>query len=882
MKVAIEITEAIRAHRGWGRFVGELAQALVKIDRQNKYAFFYHSTEAHRESERTWCDRLASSNVTLIPVNVGRAEYDALEENRQSSFVEKLVPDADVYHAVTEFPFYVSRIPKITTLHEISPLLFPWKFSETWLDYFFSYMREARSTSEMIVTVSENTRIELIEWMQVKRNKVKVIPNGVSPLFFSQPTLIPERRPDLELLYVGPVEDPLKNFESLWSMFLKSPLGTKLHLVSSDTSYERLARERNIPPERVGSVRVSSGVADQELFRIYQQASVLVFPSLHEGFGLPALEAMAVGLPVVCNGHSGLGEATFGLNFSFSPHSHRDLWRAVCTAAAAPSSHRELGRQRAAERTWERAAEQYIKVYERAARARGSGRLRVWGHAPQLPAIRAGGSFEEIGRRVGTDYGDSVLSSIDYCSTLFFSDFRRLRSLPVRVKKWLRRTVGAAYWFTFDPETRAFIWGLRKADAKRFSFLDLAFINAYPDCRVVFRSLFMQVFRPIGTSAVSCGALCSLTTSAGETLAVHGRHLDHDLCPEIGSAVRFHTVVPQDGFPFAYVGLAGTLSVLTGINSEGLSVSEIGSPTLKARFCRPWGQHLRRLLQKCRSADAADAHLLDPRLFSYSHRITLVSSAPSAKVRVLEVSPQDAIVLSNKDPNLVFTCERPESPVVMRSILAGKSLRDIDRAQNYWDTRFGSFERLFRICREHSKGLDIKDVKTWLKLVSPYKCIGQLVTDSGTLSGYAAVARADDSGRVFPVRDVELKPISLSDSLVRVVCDERTKRLLLFFPRKSVSSRKFLVLFSEANEKVQIEIHLPRGRQVVSCDLPRFVLEKRSCISLLDFETKEELLNFSLCGLTSASPLKKLFQVSFKLFRGKLQGLPHACQRNVV
>lgn len=137
MKVAIEITEAIRAHRGWGRFVGELAQALVKIDRQNKYAFFYHSTEAHRESERTWCDRLASSNVTLIPVNVGRAEYDALEENRQSSFVEKLVPDADVYHAVTEFPFYVSRIPKITTLHEISPLLFPWKFSETWLDYFF-------------------------------------------------------------------------------------------------------------------------------------------------------------------------------------------------------------------------------------------------------------------------------------------------------------------------------------------------------------------------------------------------------------------------------------------------------------------------------------------------------------------------------------------------------------------------------------------------------------------------------------------------------------------------------------------------------------------------------------------------------------------------
>lgn len=391
------------------------------------------------------------------------------------------------------------------------------------------------------------------------------------------------------------------------------------------------------------------------------------------------------------------------------------------------------------------------------------------------------GSFEEIGRRVGTDYGDSVLSSIDYCSTLFFSDFRRLRSLPVRVKKWLRRTVGAAYWFTFDPETRAFIWGLRKADAKRFSFLDLAFINAYPDCRVVFRSLFMQVFRPIGTSAVSCGALCSLTTSAGETLAVHGRHLDHDLCPEIGSAVRFHTVVPQDGFPFAYVGLAGTLSVLTGINSEGLSVSEIGSPTLKARFCRPWGQHLRRLLQKCRSADAADAHLLDPRLFSYSHRITLVSSAPSAKVRVLEVSPQDAIVLSNKDPNLVFTCERPESPVVMRSILAGKSLRDIDRAQNYWDTRFGSFERLFRICREHSKGLDIKDVKTWLKLVSPYKCIGQLVTDSGTLSGYAAVARADDSGRVFPVRDVELKPISLSDSLVRVVCDERTKRLLLFF-----------------------------------------------------------------------------------------------------
>ncbi|MCB0405463.1 MAG: glycosyltransferase family 4 protein [Bdellovibrionales bacterium] len=368
MKILIEITEAVRSNRGWGRYAGELVEALVKLDRENQYTFFYHSVESLTSSEREWRDRLSAPNVTFFPIEICRERYDALEEDRRASFLDDQFPDADLYHAVTEFPFHVTRIPKITTIHEISPLLFHDHFSDRWLSYFLRYIREALATSAKVITVSENTRNELIEWVGASPDLMKPISNGVSELFFSKPVPVAKQGSALDLLYVGPVSDPLKNFEVLWKAFCSSPSGTTLHVIASDTNYDRFIKERQVSIDRAKSLRISSHVTDEQLLDFYRQASVLVFPALHEGFGLPVLEAMAVGLPVVCNGQSGLREVADGVNFPFGSNSPEQLWQAVCSAADAPLSQREWGRKKASGRTWERAAEQYLEVYEHVVR----------------------------------------------------------------------------------------------------------------------------------------------------------------------------------------------------------------------------------------------------------------------------------------------------------------------------------------------------------------------------------------------------------------------------------------------------------------------------------------------------------------------------------
>jgi glycosyltransferase involved in cell wall biosynthesis len=207
-----------------------------------------------------------------------------------------------------------------------------------------------------VIVPSEYTRGELLSALPgLDPARVAVTPWGVDARFSPGPG--PEGlRP--YLLAVGTLQ-PRKNLEAAVAAFDHLGCDHRLVVVGArgwgdEGLMNELTRDR---------VELRGHVRDDELVTLYRGASCLVFPSLAEGFGFPLVEAMACGTPVVCASAGGLPEVAGGAARIVAPHDHEALATAVSEVLADPSPWRERGLARAADFTWERCAEQTVRVY---------------------------------------------------------------------------------------------------------------------------------------------------------------------------------------------------------------------------------------------------------------------------------------------------------------------------------------------------------------------------------------------------------------------------------------------------------------------------------------------------------------------------------------
>ena len=178
------------------------------------------------------------------------------------------------------------------------------------------------------------------------------------------------------MLYVGS-EDPRKNLLRLIEAFRRissNHLDVTLLIVGAARFHKERARlvahVRDVG--LTGRVRFIDAVTDEDLPRFYSLATVFAYPSLYEGFGLPPLEAMACGTPVVTSNTSSLPEVVGEAGIMVDPHdvqSLADALERVLTDPALASTLRERGLERARRFTWERAARAHLDVYAELARS---------------------------------------------------------------------------------------------------------------------------------------------------------------------------------------------------------------------------------------------------------------------------------------------------------------------------------------------------------------------------------------------------------------------------------------------------------------------------------------------------------------------------------
>lgn len=256
------------------------------------------------------------------------------------------------------------KAKRVITVYDMIHELFPQHFSRN--DPTASAKRAAVNRADHIICISESTKRDLIQLLDIDSEKVSVVHLGFSPFSSSKPV---ERInfPRPFLLYVGS-RTSYKNFGSVLSAYAKSKL---LHgefdlVVFGGRTIQPSERDVLLKHGvKHGCLRRVSG-DDALLARFYEEASAFVYPSIYEGFGIPPLEAMASGCPVVCSNTSSIPEVVGSAALLFNPHCLESISEALHQIVYDEAIREQLvlrGYERAKAFSWLKCASETSTVY---------------------------------------------------------------------------------------------------------------------------------------------------------------------------------------------------------------------------------------------------------------------------------------------------------------------------------------------------------------------------------------------------------------------------------------------------------------------------------------------------------------------------------------
>jgi glycosyltransferase involved in cell wall biosynthesis len=239
-------------------------------------------------------------------------------------------------------------------VHDLAILRAPEAFPRWHRLYGRTGLTHVLRSADAIVAVSEFTRAETVELAGVPAERIRVVPHGVDPVFTPEGP-----RADGEYVLAVATLEPRKNLGTLVEAFaLLAETGLSLAVAGGQGWGEQPQLDRP------GIVRLGR-VSDEELARLYRGAAAVVYPSRFEGFGMPIVEAMASGAPVVASAHPSLDEASGTAAVRADPESPQAIADAVREALARRDELRAAGLEHARAFTWRRVGEIFLEGYER-------------------------------------------------------------------------------------------------------------------------------------------------------------------------------------------------------------------------------------------------------------------------------------------------------------------------------------------------------------------------------------------------------------------------------------------------------------------------------------------------------------------------------------
>lgn len=371
MRIAVNALQVRAAKSGVGQYIHALLEALVQAAPEDRLTIY--------------CTRENVSNYSLGAPNLEPVVWGLPQKARTARLLYEyaFLPGElrrrgfDLFHGASNFLPPRRVCPYVVTIHDLSYYVHPRRCPPVRRRYWYAMTARTVAVADAIITDSENSRRDIERFFPQARDRITVVPLAAHPRFrrldvprdqsaAGRSELSLDDRP--YLLYVGTLE-PGKNVQRLIAAFdaVADQFPDHLLVLVGDRGwlfegiYE--AAERSLHRDRI---RFLGHLPDDDVVELFNFCDAFVYPSLYEGFGLPPLEAMACGAPVITSGTSSLPEVVGGAALTVNPESVEEIaaaMRRVLSSRDLRQELREYGLARAARFSWERTARETLKVY---------------------------------------------------------------------------------------------------------------------------------------------------------------------------------------------------------------------------------------------------------------------------------------------------------------------------------------------------------------------------------------------------------------------------------------------------------------------------------------------------------------------------------------
>ncbi len=369
MKIGFDLRTIAKGRRtGIEEYTLNILQELLK-SKEDEFLLFYNAFLKSQVPKFI----LKRKNAKLFDFNVPDKLVGFFSFFSQPK-VDDILGGTDVFFSPHFMSSYVKKSKKVVVFHDLSFLYYPEFFSfkkRYW--HFLQNPKKQAKNADMIITVSESTKFDIVEFYKIEEKKIKVIYPGVNrnfkPLFKNEILESVRKKYDLPerfILYFGTIE-PRKNIEGIISAFEKVREKEKISLVLAGTFGwlfdDILNKAKN---SKFKNDIVFTGFVNQnDKVHIYNMAELFLYPSFFEGFGMPPLEAMACGVPAIVSNCSSMPEVVGDSAVLVNPYNENEIAQAILAILKdekLKKTFKEKGILRSKKFSWEKAGKETLKV----------------------------------------------------------------------------------------------------------------------------------------------------------------------------------------------------------------------------------------------------------------------------------------------------------------------------------------------------------------------------------------------------------------------------------------------------------------------------------------------------------------------------------------
>ena len=376
MRILLDASGIVNKTTGVGQYSLQLLKAIAELDEQNEYTVLLQRNL--HEDHRVF-DLRNRPNFTLKKVNI-----PAIGHKKQILFpwvLKSLRTQYDLLHSLnSELPLF-HNLKSVVTIHDLKYLRYPrflkgaFRLKGSYLKYI---IQKGADKADKIIAVSRSTKSDIVTLLGIEEDKIEVIYEASNLGLYSVKNST-DKCPIIErysirrpyFLYIGE-KRPHKNLEGLIEAFaiFKSRYdkwGSHLVIVGKEYSQYKgplvQAKEHGL----LESIIFTGFVPDEHLEAIYSEAEVFLLVSFYEGFGIPILEAMECGTPVITSNISSMPEVAGDAAILVNPHDPEEIAKAMFAIMDSSSLRDELiqkGYERVQMFSWDKTARQTLEVYE--------------------------------------------------------------------------------------------------------------------------------------------------------------------------------------------------------------------------------------------------------------------------------------------------------------------------------------------------------------------------------------------------------------------------------------------------------------------------------------------------------------------------------------